>query len=436
LGELVTTSSLGDTRGSGILDASDRRAALRELLILRCLAAPAALAIMLVATKLYHLALPLPELLPGVVVLVLYAGYTAYLLRRPRPVSEAVFSWQLVLDLQVISYLLYCCGGGANPFASLYVVPLTIAAVYLPWPHIGLITAVTLGDYAFLDIFGHPGLQMANGSPVPDGILEVAAEASYLLTGVQVVFFVTRLAATSRSRAAAVTAAREQQLNDRLVVAIGALAAGAAHEMATPLSTIAVLVKELRSGRGNMQNGLDTIARQVGACKQALRHLAEAAKPSHGESPRTVALDRFLESVAGRFRVLRPDADLRTDWAIPAPAPAVREDATLSQSIITLLNNAADASREPVQMNGYLRDDMLVLEVADRGPGISTELAERLGRPFVSTKGQAQGMGIGLFLAKTAVEGLGGALAFLERPGGGTCVTMTLPLAALLAGDP
>jgi two-component system sensor histidine kinase RegB len=109
----------------------------------------------------------------------------------------------------------------------------------------------------------------------------------------------------------------------------------------------------------------------------------------------------------------------------------VRDDATLAQSVITLLNNAADVSPRAVEIGASLRDDMLFIVVADRGPGIPREIADRLGQPFVSTKGPAKGMGIGLFLVKTTVERLGGTLAFLAREGGGTRVSVSLPFAVL-----
>jgi two-component system, sensor histidine kinase RegB len=415
---------------TSVLGVSPGRATLRQLFYLRSFAIVAALVIMLVVTAVYGLALPVPELLIGVVAMVIYNLYTGYRLRLPQQVSEAEVFRQLVVDLQIVTYLLYLAGGDDNPFGSLFFVLLTIASAYLRWPYALLVTTVTLGDFGLLNI-QHMQLAMPDGGQVPEATINTGVDVSYVLTGSLIAFFVLRVAAAARSYAASLAAAREQQLSDRFVVGFGTLAAGAAHEMATPLSVIAVLVKELRLGRGDVSEGLDTISRQVESCKQTLRYLSEAAGRSRAEYSDEVALDRFLDSVADRLRVWRPDARLQTHWDMAQPVPMVSGDPTLAQALLTLLNNAADASQNEVSMTARMTDDMLELEVLDRGPGIPREITDRLGQPFVTTKGPAKGMGMGLFLAKTSIERLGGTLEFSERVGGGTRVSVTLPIAAI-----
>ncbi|HEX6828687.1 MAG TPA: ATP-binding protein [Burkholderiales bacterium] len=420
----------GATGAASVLGESPGRAVLTHLFHLRSFAILTVIAVILVATRIHHVGLPVPELLPGVAALTIFNLYTWYRLRLPQAVSQRECSLQLIVDLQVLTYFLRLAGGDDNPFASLYFVPLTIAAAYLERPYSLLVMLVALADFGLLNL-GYVRLAMMDGGEVPDRVRDLGVDISYLLTGSQLAFFVTRVAASSRAYAAALAAAREQQLNDRLVVGFGTLAAGAAHEMATPLSVIAVLVKELMAGRGQLQEGLETIARQVDACKRTLRYLSDTAARGLAESAGEVRLDRYLDSIAGRFRLLRPDARVHTNWELPLPVPLVHQDPTLAQSVITLLNNAADVSPRAVDMDGSLRDGMLVLEVSDRGPGIPQEIAQRLGQPFVTTKAPASGMGMGLFLAKTSIERLGGTLEFLRREGGGTRVCVTLPLVVL-----
>lgn len=408
------------------------QAALRHLFVLRCCTLATVLVLVAVATAEFEIALPLPLLVPGLAALAAYTGYTAWLLRQRRTVGETELFWQLVVDLQLITYLLYFSGGHENPFAPMYFVPLALAAAYLRSLAL-LVAAIMLSDLLLMHLLNFEPLTMIDGGPVPSELMKAGVDVSYLLTASGLTVFVSRLAAAAHEQAAALARAREQQLNDQLVVGFGTLAAGAAHELATPLSSISLLAAELKGRRAPLKEGLETIAAQAQLCRQTLRNLVEAAQRSHGQIDQVATLDRFLEATAARFDRLRPDARLQSGWEVPSPAPLVREDVTLAQSLITLLNNAAEASPGEVSMLAAVHEDTLRVEVADRGPGIPPALAARLGRPFVTTRGPDEGMGMGLFLAKTSVERLGGALAFSARRGGGTRVTMTLPLAAIQA---
>lgn len=428
--ELNTYQTGGAAEAADILRVLPGRAALRHLYQLRNVAIATTPVVILVAVLVYHVALPVFPLTVGVGALAVFNVYTWYRLRSSRPASDAEFFRHLVFDVQVMTYLLSLTGDDNNPFAYLFLVPLTITAAYLDWRYTIAMLGITCGDYVFLHI-DHIPLEMPDGNPVPDGVVDAAMNVSYVMAASVTALFVSRIATTARAYASALAAAREKQLNDQFVVGFGTLAAGAAHEMGTPLSVIAVLVNELRAGRGDMREGIETIGKQVANCKRTLEYLAEAAGRSQLDGNPGIGLDRFLESVACRFQTVRPDARLGRYWGIASPAPVVREDLTLAQSLLTLLNNAADASKEAVEMTGSVRNDMLVVEVEDRGGGIPDEIAEQLGRPFVTTKGPERGMGMGLFLAKTAIERLGGTLEFFSRRGGGTRVSVTLPLATL-----
>lgn len=416
---------------SAMLDAPTGQAALRQLFYLRCIGVLMVSLITLAASQIFMVALRLDRLAPGLVALAVYAAYTGVLVEERRPVSERTLFWHLVGDLQILSYLLYFSGGDENPFATLYFVPLALAAAYLRWAQAMLVTAIMLSDFLLIHLLQFKHLAMSDGGPVPIGLMAAGGDASYLLTGAFLALFVSRLATASRDRAAALAQAREQQRNDELVVGFGTLAAGTAHELANPLSSISVAAAECRDGRLPPEQALTVIISQAQACRQTLRNLAETGRRAREASGEVTALDDFLGSIAARFNLLRPDASLATDWAVPQPAPLVREDATLTQSLIALLNNAAEASPDAVALQASLREQTLVVEVADRGPGISPAQLERIGQPFQSTRRPGEGMGIGLFLAKTSVERLGGVLSFAGRQGGGTCVTMALPLAAL-----
>lgn len=383
-----------------------------------------------VAANVYRLDIPVPELLTGLGVMGLINIRTWQRLANRRPISQSEFLCPLLLDLVVLTYLFYYTGGAHNPFEGLFLIPLAVTAAYLDWRLTLIIVAATMGCYTFLH-FHHLDLRMVDGSPVPAGMLDAAVYLNYLIAAGLLGLLVSGIAAAARAHAAELSRAREQQLNDHFIVGLGALAAGAAHELATPLSVMAVVAKEMRNGRGDVKENLEILGSQIDACKQTLRQLSEVAGETRLDANAHMPLDDFLASVADRFRLLRPGARLWAHWEGPSPAPLVRTDPALTQSILSLLNNAADASEHAVEMRAYLFGDSVKMEVADRGAGIPAEIAEDLGRPFVSGKPPCSGMGLGVFLTQSIITRLGGSMCYRPRPEGGTCVEVTVPLALL-----
>lgn len=383
-----------------------------------------------VAADVYRLDIPVPDLLTGVGVMGLINIRTWQRLANLRPISQAEFLCPLLLDLVVLTYLFYYTGGAHNPFEGLFLIPLAVTAAYLDRRLTLIIVAATMGCYTFLH-FHHLELRMVDDSPVPAGMLDVAVYLNYLIAAGLVGLLVSGIASAARAHAAELSRAREQQLNDHFIVGFGALAAGAAHELATPLSVMAVVVTEMRKGLGDVKENLEILGSQVEACKQTLRQLSEVAGETRLEANAHMPLDGFLASVADRFRLLRPGARLWAQWEGPSPAPLVRSDPALTQSLLNLLNNAADASDHPVEMRAYLRGDCLKMEVADRGEGVPTDIAANLGRPFVTGKPSGTGMGLGVFLTQSIIARLGGSMSYRPRPEGGTCVEVTVPLALL-----
>jgi two-component system sensor histidine kinase RegB len=134
--------------------------------------------------------------------------------------------------------------------------------------------------------------------------------------------------------------------------------------------------------------------------------------------------------------LLRPAVSLTEQLSGPAPAPTILTEQTLRQAILSLLNNAADASPQNVELDCSWGSDRLRLEIRDRGLGLSGEAEMRAGLGFFSTKPQGEGNGIGLLLARAALERLGGHLRLEGRPGGGVCTRLELPLGGLAPGQP
>jgi two-component system sensor histidine kinase RegB len=227
-----------------------------------------------------------------------------------------------------------------------------------------------------------------------------------------------------RTRDQELSALREKQLRDERIVALGTQAALAAHELATPLATIQTTAHELAVEFANDPDiGADCqlLEKQAQACKRILTQLAARAQDS---APSVQPLDAWLHALIERWQVLRPEA--RISARLPAdPRDFIAPDG-LEQAILNVLNNAADAAGEPVEFSAVANADALVVDIADRGPGLTPEQRAQAGRVLFSSK-PGRGWGMGLALTHATLERLGGSLTLAERDGGGTHARIRLP---------
>lgn len=347
--------------------------------------------------------------------------------RRLTPVAAWELFAYLQFDVLALTVLLYFSGGASNPFVSLLLLPLITAAALLPanqvWAMAG--TAVAVYTALMFHYLPLPGMLSGHGPGFHAhlwGMWLVFVISALLIAG-----FVARLAAALRNRDHEVARLREKALRDEQILALGMFAAGAAHELGTPLSTIAVLAKELEREYGEdspPSADLRTLRQQVEACKSILGDLLRSADlAADREAAQT--LDVLLERTRDRWQLLRPRVPLRVDCAGPSPPPAVTAPRTIGQTLIGLLNNAADACPDGVDLAGRWDARRVVIEIRDRGPGLSPEIESRLGEAFFSTKDG--GTGVGLLLANATLERLGGQVSLTRDPRGGTCTRIDLP---------
>jgi two-component system sensor histidine kinase RegB len=233
-------------------------------------------------------------------------------------------------------------------------------------------------------------------------------------------------------------AQKEEALRNERIVALGTLAAGAAHELGTPLSTMAVLLREMAEElRDDARHAgdIETLRRQVDACKDTITRLSAAAGQPRAEGGAAQPLDRFLLETVDKWRMIRPAASLTARLDGARPAPAIVGEQTLQHAIVNLLNNAADASPDRVELDCDWDAQRLHLEIRDRGQGLTPEARERAGRTLFTTKPGGAGSGIGLLLARATLERLGGRLNLRDRAGGGVITSLELPLHALAPSD-
>ena len=338
----------------------------------------------------------------------------------------------LAFDLAAFSLLLVLAGGIENPFWLLYVLHVVLIALLLPWRLALAGTVVVAASFVIAVEFAAP-LRYADGQLVPDGVLVIGLWAGFALTSFAVAWFVVRVVADLRAHERLLRETARRALNDEAIMRLGALAAGAAHELATPLTTMAVVAGEMarEAGSPTVQRDAAILANQVEACRRALSNLTSAAGHLRAEGGGPQRLDAFLGSLAGRFQMLRPGVPLEAHWDGSAPVPEIFVDASLQQAILILLNNAADASPHHVDFTGHWDAEALRLTVGDRGAGVPPSRLGELGRTFFTTKPAGKGTGLGLVLTASTVSRLGGTVRWINRPEGGLAAEITLPLAGV-----
>jgi len=409
---------------------------LKRLLLLRSIAIVCELLVLAVAIRVLHMDLPVTAMLT---VIILHTIINILAWARPgfrHPVSVPEFALQLALDTVVLAALLYFSGGYTNPFVSLFLLPLVIAASILPKVYTWIMAVLTVGCYSALIFFYRP-LPMAQitSSGSEFGLHVLGMWFSFLLSAGLVVFFVVRMATSLRERDRALAQVRERALHDQHLVALGTLATGAAHELGTPLATMAVLAHELRIEHANdpeVVEKADIFRSQIERCKTIISDISASTGQARGEGGCGVAVDDYLHAVLDQWQALSPRTPVMLDMHGPNPAPYILADKTLTQAIINILNNAAEVALDQIEIEARWDVEQMQIAVRDDGPGFSDAVLGNAGTPFFTTK--KDGHGLGLFLARAVLERFHGSLEVSNCSGRGAQVRMRLPLSALEVG--
>ena len=366
--------------------------------------------------SLADLALPWATML---LVIALQAGANAWSwqrLKQAATVGAWELSGQLAVDIVALAVLMFFSGGAANPVISLLLPPVAIAALALPARLAAGIAALAVLAYSVLMEFNLP---LAIGDVARATRLHLLGMwFTFVVSAVMMTWFVGRMKAAIRARDAELAEVREQALRDERVVALGVQAAGAAHELSTPLATMAIIAGDIeRDERLPAETLADIVLlrRQITACKEIISRMAERAGVGRVDSVQAVMADQWLRGLFGRWQALRPQARARLDMRGAGPAPAVAAEVGLEQGLLNLFNNAADAGADVVVILDWLAHEVMI-SVRDNGPGFPQHILASAGRAPQPT--HAGGAGIGLFLAKAAIERMGGRLE-LDNDGGG-----------------
>ena len=375
------------------------------------------------------MALPWLPMLAVLAALALVNGFSQLLSRRQPVERPWAVAAALALDCTTLGILLFFSGGANNPLVTLYLLPLVFAALVLPVRLAWLLAGLAVVDYTFLMEFFIPLPGSAEDPALAFRLHTVGMWATFCGAAVLMVGLIGRMTRELHARDIALRDFREKQLRDEKWVAMGTLAASAAHELGTPLSTLAVLIGEWQSqaaDQPDLADDLELMHAQVSACKAALNRLANEAGVSRGGDAvqEVQAIDQTLASLLRQWRTLRPDVVVNYQ-PDPAPAPRLALDPSLAPALLNLLNNAADASPEAVDIRAQWSGPALGLTIHNHGPGLPAAFAQ--GIPPLGTASSKGGMGLGVALAHATIERLGGEVRLRNRPDSGVEATVTLP---------
>lgn len=393
-----------------------------------------------VALLLLYLNIPLNSLPIGVAIagMLLLNVMTWRRLRDPVGVSETELLVQLLGDIVALTTLFYFTGGYSNPFVWMYLLPLAIAAVALRTLYVWLIAALTVASYSMLVFFHVPlsHLHVHADTGMSLDIHLVGMWLGFVVSAGIFAIFVTRIGQTLREYDRMTAEARETALESEHMLALGALATAAAHELGTPLSTMAVITREMslqHADQPDLQGNLNLLRSQVDRCKTILTSLTTSAGHMRGEGASSIGLDDFLNQIIQRWQDARPAVQFESNLQGTSPTPQIAADRTLGMALVNLLDNAADASPDRVQMEAGWDTGELRISIRDYGAGLSAEVAAQLGTPFFTTK-KEDGMGLGLYLARMILARFDGTVILENHADSGTLTSIHLPLEALTVG--
>ena len=352
---------------------------------------------------------------------------------------QHLLGFTMLCDLLALTTLLYLTGGMSNPFSLFYFVNIALAAIVLPRSWVWLLAVFAMSCIGLLNFWFRPliGFEV----PVPRSprdimgseLLKSGSFIAYATCGSVIVLFITRIRGQIELLEAHVTKLAEAKARNERLDSLGTLAAGAAHELSTPLSTIAVITKEVerelvqRTVSDQTIADISTIRTELDRCRDILDRMSIDAGQVIGESMSTTTFGELIEELVSGVD-LRAPVKISMDPSIESVVLRAPLEG-LAQAIRGIVKNAVDAAGHPqdVSLVATSEGSSIQLKIVDKGAGIDPETLRRIGEPFFTTKEPGKGMGLGVYLARNVIERLGGTMEYASKPGHGTVVTITIP---------
>ena len=407
---------------------------LRTLVILRWIAILGQIIALIVSVRILGLDLEVGLAAMAIGASIIANLFSTFLYPETKRLSELEAMLMLLFDLLQLCLLLYLTGGLNNPFALLVLAPVTIAATFLRLRDTAILGIITILILTALAAWHIPLRSMAGEVlQMPDLFrfgFWVALVIGVVFLGAYARLITSEIHEMSDALLATQMAlAREQKLTD-----LGGVVAAAAHELGTPLATIKLVSGELLDELGDdpdLADDVRLIGEQANRCTAILRSMGRAGKDDL--HMRRVPLEGLLREAAEPhlMRGKRLEFVISDETEMPARQPIIERRPEIVHGLRNLVQNAVDFSSDKVLIESTWTDKSVSVRISDDGPGYPSAILARIGDPFMRRREDTsrpgyEGMGLGLFIAKTLLERSGARLDFANGGSlGGALVAVT-----------
>ncbi len=425
-------------------DATAAKIAFHWLLKLRWGSVICQLLIIAIVSLEFAIDIPAPILLAVISFQIFSNSYFHFLEKTQAAIKPLIFGLIMSWDIVQLTLLIYFTGGPMNPFTFIYLVHVALGAILMQPVWAWALNSMTVICYALLFILP-PAPDFNEGLVASSGVSACITDsnsmslhlqgmlAAYTITAIFIVFFISRIRKAMANHQQTLTSLEEEKQRSEKMASLATLAAGAAHEFSTPLSTIAVAVGEMvhhfndQGGDPEVIADANLIKAEITKCREILRQLAADAGQHLGESVIAIPLTKFRDKVITEFKnetgreiIFDLDSENRT-ISIPLQ--------TWLRTIRGLIKNAHDACPTgALRGRIFIDNEYLAITISDQGSGMSADEIARATEPFFTTKEPGKGLGLGLFLARSLAERFGGDLLIDSEPGQGSKVTFRVKL--------
>ncbi len=405
---------------------------LRQLTIIRSLLLCFFWCVFLASFSVDNLQLPYKSVFVVLCIFTAIHVFTILRLGRQGAVTDVEFFIQLAIDVICLNLLFYFSGGATNPFVSYLLVPICISAATLPWRFTWLITALCVAAYSILFFFyvSLPIFSMDHihgNSKLNWHILGMWF--NFFVSATLITYFVVKMARSLRLQEDILNQLREDELRNEQVIAVATLAAGAAHEINTPLSTMTVLLSELRNEHrhnSELLGDLNLLSQQVAHCANTLKQMVQDSSATTHNHYKQQNLKKYCDSIIDRWQLMRPGINFTTHFSEEVSQQPISYDSRLDYAIINLLNNAADVSPQKISLDISTDKKNLYWRIIDEGKGIDKTILTSLGKEPVTTK--SYGLGLGMLLSHATIKKYGGSVIQSPNIPHGTITEIILPI--------
>ncbi len=421
-----------------VLFSSEHKQNLFRVCTLRTLYLIALLLSLLSHNNLFDETLQLPGLLSTLSLLFLINLATYYFLLKTTQVSENMLFCQLLADIIGVYFLIYFYGGFSNPFISYLLVPVTIAAATLSRNKVITVFLSAILVYSLLMLpfyFHEPNPHNPHHGQTSEFSNHlVGMWLNFILSASLLSVFLERMNNSMKKKEVEINTQKEALALNEQIVSLGTFAADAAHELSTPLTTMAITINEMQHSFAEIspiQEDLSLLRSQIDRCKNILTTFTEKTGFARPDSLESISLGKFITQQLNELRSRYPLKSITFKYD-PNTDIEIIYHAALLHSLKNILNNAAEASANHVFVTVRLFDDKLTFTCINDGQDITLLDQGKIGTPFYSQK--EQGLGLGLFLAKITITQLGGELHWKSAPQGGTLMEANIPIKQLIRG--